>query len=183
MGFFLEADRRAALQWFNENKNSLPGAAEDTLHGAVSLNSVQHGEFKEAWQRLDQIDDPVVRQRFEDQIWAKESRIIAEETERDPAGFVDNLTFGGSPHAQFWIKKGFRDWYQQSPNDANSWFAENQSKMNPDQSQHIARAYAEVALEQGDVALAREWSARVVDPEFRKKLVEQIEAKEQGGGE
>ncbi len=177
MRIFLETDRRAALLWFDEHKDSISKSTTDFLHGAVSAEFAQNSEFHEAWKRLDQIHDQTVRARFERDIWVTESKIIAKETEKNPAGFIENLAFGKSPHAQFWLKKGFREWYQRSPDEANSWFAENQFRMGPDQSQHIARAYAEVALEGGDIGLAREWSAQVVDPEFKEKLVEQIEAR------
>jgi hypothetical protein len=89
---------------------------------------------------------------------------------------LESVQTGNADHAEYWIREGFLSWFTQNPGDANRWYSENKSRLSPSQSQHVARAYAEVALGEGDINLARQWADQVIDPDFKQKLVEQIDA-------
>jgi hypothetical protein len=123
-----------------------------------------------------EIVDPVIKKEINDAIWTGELRSVKLQAQTDPLKTLDSLVSGASPHEEYWIKEGFKTWFSSSPDSANEWFSKNERTLTPSQTQHVARAYAEVALSEGNVDLARQWSEQVVDAEFKEKLVNQIEA-------
>lgn len=176
MGEFLKTDRRKALEWFKESADQLPDQTKDAMQGAIVLDSANDEKFQAAWDQLESIGDRETREQVERHLWDREAAVVSEEVSRDPQGLMENLMTGASPHPEFWIKQGFQGWHQANAHDANSWYAENQTRLNPSQTQHVARAYAEIALGEGDLDLARQWTGQVVDPAFRQKLIDQIDA-------
>jgi hypothetical protein len=179
----LATDSRSAETWFETNKGSLSPEIVDGIISARVTNDIREGDFRGAWKLIDEISSPELKLTIEEQVWMKERAVVRESASKNPREFLENIRLGESDHAEYWIREGFLLWFNQDPDIANGWYSNNRSHLTPSQSQHIARAYAEVALEQGDVALAREWSARVVDPEFKQKLLNQIEARAQAGSE
>ena len=180
---WLKIDSKAALEWGRENSSRLSPRQRDHLVLASLAHQADGRDFREAWMMLERVEDPEVRSRAESKIWESERKAVFAEVAENPEAFLGSIATGQSQHEDYWMKEGFKKWFSTSSAEANQWFEDNKRTLSPQQSQHIARAYAEVALEQGDIGLAREWSTRVVDPEFKQKLVDQIEAKAQESGE
>lgn len=173
---FLKTDREQAVNWFEANSKQLPGDVVDGFRGALAMDSMNQGQIEEARAHLANIDNNQAKQKFEGRVWSQESKIVRSQVLDNPQAFLEDVVKGNSPHEEYWIKEGFKTWFSSSPEDANEWYSNQQRSLSPAQSQHVARAYAEVAFSQGDVGLAREWAERVVDPEFKEKLDAQIEA-------
>ncbi len=180
---WLKQNWRDPIDWFQENREILRRESIDAFSGEVALFAARKGDYGQARTWLESIENQHVRDDAAEVIWALEKKAVFAEVTENPEAFLGSIATGQSQHEDYWMKEGFKKWFSTSSDQANQWFEDNRGTLSSQQSQHIARAYAEVALEQGDVALAREWSARVVDPEFKQKLLNQIEARAQAGSE
>jgi hypothetical protein len=173
---WMAMDRAEASAWLKEEGSKLPKNFGEAALGALARNFAENGDVEEAKAMVGEIVDPVIKKEINDAIWTGELRSVKLQAQTDPLKTLDSLVSGASPHEEYWIKEGFKTWFSSSPDSANEWFSKNERTLTPSQTQHVARAYAEVALSEGNVDLARQWSEQVVDAEFKEKLVNQIEA-------
>ena len=183
MKTWIKIDSEAASKWLTSIGNELPPDVFDAMAGEVVKSDLREGNLPGAREWAEKMTVAPLRSQAESKIWESERRAVFAEVAENPEAFLGSIATGQTQHEEYWMKEGFKKWFSTSSAEANQWFEDNKETLSPPQSQHIARAYAEIALEQGDIGLAREWSARVVDPEFKQKLVDQIEAKDQEGGE
>jgi hypothetical protein len=179
MNEFLRNDRDAAQDWFAESVGDLSAEVRNQIEGVLAVDSAKQDDFENAWAQAEEIDDQAVRKAIEGEIWNRELKEVRNESTKNPQGLLDGIIEGSSKHDEYWIREGFKVWFSSTPETANKWYSDNERALTPSQSQHVARAYAEVALSDGDVTLARQWAERVVEPEFKEKLVKQIEAASQ----
>jgi hypothetical protein len=170
------ADVDRAIQWVESSGGGLVLEHRDQAYGGIVTRVGSKGEFDVARNWIDKIENPNTRKIVENDLWNDERKFVRSASKESPQQLLEDIKSGESVHEEYWMKEGFKTWFSSSPDDANTWYSENERTLTPSQSQHVARAYAEVALKQGDVGLAREWADRVVDPEFKEKLVNQIEA-------
>lgn len=173
----LATDSRIAETWFENNKGSLSPEIVDGIVSARVTNDIREGEFRGAWKQIEEISSPDLRSTIEGQVWMKERAVVRDSASKNPREFLEKVRLGESEHGEYWIREGFLSWFNQDSDNANRWYSDNRSRLTPSQSQHVARAYAEVALGEGDINLARQWAGQVIDPDFKEKLVEQIEAR------
>lgn len=175
-GSWVADDLRGSSAWFESKKGQWESGKLDPFrHGLIEAASSQ-GSFKKAHEWSDQVEDVSLRQRIKDDLWRKEMEAVTRRTRNEPAKILGELTSGESEFGEYWIKESFKTWFSSEPGDANTWYEKNEQALRPSQNQHVARAYAEVALGEGDINLARQWAEQVIDPNFKQKLVEQIDA-------
>lgn len=171
---WLNADVERAFEWFN----NIPPDSQTSLGPylmALANTAQNRGEFDTAKEWASEISDPIDRRQIESEIWRGERSQVVQRTKDDPELFLRELTGGKSQFEDYWIRESFKTWFSDNPEKANSWFSKNRTSLTPSQSQHVARAFAEVALGEGDINLARQWAEQVIDPNFKQKLVEQID--------
>jgi len=82
---------------------------------------------------------------------------------------------GESGHPEFWIRDAFDQWSSADSEKAAAWYEENRKGLTPSQNQHVARVYAEQAIESGDLDTANQWLGQVTENKFRNALIKQIE--------
>ena len=180
---WMAMDQTEASTWLGNEGRQLPAKLRDAGQGALARNSVEIGDLETAKALAGEITDSKLKKQIDDVIWLGELQLVRSKVVSDPSKTLNGFVEGTSVHEEYWIKEGFKMWFSSSPDDANEWYSSNQGTMPPSQSQHVARAYAEVALSDGNSELARQWAERVVDPDFKRKLVNQIEAASQKNSE
>ena len=172
---WVDSDVTKATEWFAANKDQFKGTELDTFSVALAQSAETRDEFDTAWEWIDQVSDPVLKEEISGKVWWKERKVVQSEAQADPKGTMRDLISGDSVHPEFWIKEAFSQWTIANSEEATQWYEENRESLAPEQNQHIARVYAEAAITSGDLENARQWAAQVPDEKFQKKLREQIE--------
>lgn len=170
------ADGSGAIDWLNENEDIIPPVQLDQAKAALGTFSLQRGEFDTAWEWSKEINDPELRKTVEGQIWGKEKKVIESSVKTDPQGAMNSIVSGDSGHSEYWIKNAFERWSSVDSGKAAAWYDENRKTLTPSQNQHVARVYAEQAIESGDFDTANQWLGHVNEEKFREALVKQIQA-------
>lgn len=170
------SDTSRVTDWLEENRKMLSASQKDEVAHGLGFGAATRGEFDTAREWVGTIKDQELREKVEGQIWSAERSVVRDSAAKNPRELLENIRSGEAGHEEYWIREGFLSWFNQNPDQANEWYSENQASLTPSQTQHVARAYAEVALGEGDINLARQWAEQVVDLDFKQKLVEQINA-------
>jgi hypothetical protein len=166
-------DPNQAVKLLGEVGTERPELRSTMLSG-LSKAASQRGEFDAAREWVDQIESPELQRKVEGNVWQAEKRSVDLAAKHDPAGVIGDIVSGDSVHADYWIKEAFGQWAMNAPEEAASWYEDNRKTMSPSQMQHVARVYAEQAIESGDLNLAKQWVGEVIEEKFTAKLQEKI---------
>jgi hypothetical protein len=175
---FIHNDSFRAVDFLENNQHNFNEIQQSQALQAISEFSTSAGEFDSAWHWAGRIEDAGVKRKAEGKIWQAEKKIIDYQAKENPAAIAGEIVSGNSIHADFWIADVYQEWTKTSPDAAATWYEENRQTMTPEQNQHVARVYAEQAIESGDLNLAKQWAGEVIEEKFTKKLQEKISAAE-----
>jgi hypothetical protein len=175
---WINNDINGVVFWYQNGESDLSTDIDNLVVMGFSQVSVSKGEFDLAWDWVEKIEIPEVRKKAEGQVWKAEKRVVDQASRQNPVSLVEAIVSGASIHAEYWIKDVYQEWTTTSPDAAASWYEENRQTLTPEQNQHVARVYAEQAIESGDLDLAKQWAGEVIEEKFTKKLQEKISAAE-----
>ena len=168
--YWLEKDVNAAMAWHNDN-------SVENLDESLAKFATKHNDFEAARQWVSRIEDPEVKKRIEGQMWQKENKLVSQAAMENSRKVVLEMANGNSEFDPLFLPTALNAWMKEDAEAAAQWVEREGVNLPPETRQFVAIAYAREAASQGNIELADQWAALIVDEDRKARVVKVIDGK------
>jgi hypothetical protein len=167
---WMRVDASEPVNWMKEESARMTAVQRDKAYSGIVTYSVSQGELDTARKWADLIVDLEQRKKVDGRIWAAERDKLRMEIGKDPVNTVQSIISGQSKYGDYWLEEAMGTWMAKDLNAAQKWYQQNWNTLPAGKSQFVAAAFANQAVQQGDIATAKHWAVYIQDAKTKQRI-------------
>ena len=175
MDEYMKRENRGAVEWHTSIESELTSEQNDRILLARSRAGLRCCGWREAAKLKDRVINPEIRKVIGDEVGGAIEREIRAKVDDSPNETLEELLGGSTGYEVFWIEVAVDQYIKINAQGSAAWYHENVTRLNPQQLERVALAYARAANHGGDKVLARKWAEQISDCVLRELMVAEID--------